>query len=85
MLPKKHLTEKTLDANHKIVFHIKMQRNQKKVLLAAKKRLANEKWFSGICVKNFPEESDCLKNFEDCVSQVCFETAMWDDPNFLDK
>lgn len=62
-----------------------LSESQQKVFDSARQKLKDKKWFRGICLDNFPDEQDCKDNFDDCVAQVCFETEMWDDPNFLNN
>jgi hypothetical protein len=59
-----------------------MTESQNKVFEEAKKRLKKKKWFRGICVDNLPSDKDCRDDFEGAVSELIFETAMWDNPNF---
>lgn len=61
-----------------------LTKQQQLVFEAAKARLSTEKWFSGVCCDDFPSDFECTYNFEDSVSCVCQQTAMWDDPNFWD-
>jgi hypothetical protein len=56
---------------------------QDKVFNAAKKRLEKFNWYKGICLNDFPNDSDIKEDFEDAVTQVMMETAYWDAPNFF--
>lgn len=55
---------------------------QQKVFDAVKEWGSTKPWFRGVCMDNFPEDDEIESNFDDAVTGVCFETAMWDDPNF---
>lgn len=57
--------------------------SQNKVFNEALKRLESEKWFRGVCCDNFPDDNECKEDFENAVKSVMFETAMWDDPDFI--
>ncbi len=56
---------------------------QQKVFDAAKNKLKDESWYSGICCDEFPEDEEIDKDFDEAVNSVCFLTAFYDDPNFM--
>lgn len=41
-------------------------------------------WWRGVCLDNFPDDKDILADPEGSLDGVLFETAMWDDPDFLE-
>ncbi len=60
-----------------------MDINQKRVFEEAKRRLQSEPWYKGVCIDNLPDEDYCIENFEDAVSMLEFDTALWDDPSMI--
>jgi hypothetical protein len=44
----------------------------------------SKSWFRGVCMDNFPDDVEIQADFDEAVSAVCFETAMWDDRGFFD-
>lgn len=55
---------------------------QNKVFNEAKARLSRKAWYKGVCADHFPDDQQCANEFERAVSNVIWETAQWDDPNF---
>ena len=55
---------------------------QAAVFAEAKRRLEKRSWFRGVCLDNFPDEEECILNFEESVGEVAHETSFWDDPDY---
>ena len=58
---------------------------QKAVADRVKEILKSRSWFKGVCVDDFPTDREIDEDFDGCVAQVEFVTAMWDQPDFLEQ
>jgi len=57
---------------------------QQAVANRVKEILQNKPWFRGVCVDDFPTDREIDEDFDGCVAQVEFVTAMWDAPDFME-
>ena len=57
-----------------------LTRLQRDVRNKASRRLKSKKWYNGVCLDNFPTDSDIKRDgVSDCVDRVCLETELWDN------
>jgi hypothetical protein len=52
---------------------------QNKVFELAKQKLSKESWYKGVCMDNFPTDSQIIQfGTNAAADEVWFETAYWD-------
>jgi hypothetical protein len=54
---------------------------QKAVFDEAKAQMRPHAWYTGVCIDNFPSNSECVNNFKEAVDSVVANTALWDAPS----
>ncbi len=57
---------------------MKLETNQQIAFDKAKARLSAFKWYTGVCMDNFPSEDKCTNDMECAVNSIFDETAQWD-------